>query len=120
MAKADALVAAATTVPPDSCVYFTRRGFGGATWASIEFAPGCGLLRTDPPRRNVGSEITLASNGPAGHAAEHHDLPDMGEGIGDGALQEPLGRSVQGLGGGQVVVEALQPGEEPGSFLFPR
>ena len=52
-------------------------------------------------------EIVFAFDGCAGEAAEHGDLADMVEGIGDGSLKELRGRDVERFCALQEVVEGF-------------
>jgi hypothetical protein len=86
---------------------------------SVEFAAGCGLVEADASGGDVGFEIVFAFDRGAGQAAEHGDLADVREGVGDGALQEAFDGSVEWLGRGQVIVEPFQGGEEAFDFGVP-
>ena len=87
--------------------------------ALIEFAAGCGLAKADAAGGDVGFEIIFALDWGAGQAAEHGELANVREGVGNGALQEAFDGSVERLGGGQIIVEFFQGGEEAIDFGVP-
>src|SRR6188768_2852565 len=64
---------------------------------SVEFVLGFGrrLLGPDAPGDDVGSSVALAFHRYAVHAAEHAELPGVGERVGESALEELLPRSHQ-------------------------
>ncbi len=55
---------------------------------SLKFAARGGLLETDATSGNVGFEKVFAFDGRANEAAEHGDLTDVVEGVGDGSLKK--------------------------------
>lgn len=55
----------------------------------------------------------------AGEAAEHGDLAGVGEGVGDGSLEEAVDGFFAQLGGGEGGVKDFEGAEEPGDFLWP-
>jgi len=65
---------------------------------SLEFAVRGGLFGADAASGDVRSEIIFAPDGGAAEAAEHGDLADVIEGIGDGALKEAFRRCVKRFG----------------------
>src|SRR6266702_2334966 len=68
-----------------ACVRRRRRV---ARWEeSLEFAVRGGLVQSDAAGGDVGFEIVFTLNGRAAEAAEHGDLADVIEGVGDGALE---------------------------------
>src|SRR5215472_5548122 len=85
----------------------------------VEFAAGNGLFGADTASDDVGFEIVFAQNGGAGQAAQHCNLSDVTERVGDGALEEAFEGPVEGLGRRQVVVEFLYRSEKPLDFGVP-
>jgi hypothetical protein len=76
-----------------------------ATAISLEFAAGSGLVEADAAGGDVRLEIVFAFDGAAGEAAEHGDLADVVERVGDGALEKAFGWRVERFGGCQVIVD---------------
>src|SRR5260370_21901176 len=72
---------------------------------SYECGGGSGLCGADAVGGGVNCEIVITKDRTVGQAAEHGDLADVMEGVGDGALEESLGIAVKRFGGGQVVVK---------------
>src|SRR2546421_12593939 len=70
---------------------------------SLKFAAGNRFFETDASCGGVSSEITLTQDRGAGETAEHGDLADMIEGVGDRALEESFHRSVKQFGSGPTV-----------------
>ena len=56
------------------------------------------MFGADAASGDVRSEIIFAPDGGAAEAAEHGDLADVIEGIGDGALKEAFRRCVKRFG----------------------
>jgi len=56
------------------------------------------LFGADAASGDVRSEIVFAHDGGAAEAAEHGDLADVIESVGDGALKEAFRRSMKRLG----------------------
>src|SRR2546427_4347246 len=53
----------------------------------FEFAARSGLVEAEAPDGDVGIVIVFAHDGGAGEAAEHGDLANVIEGVGDGSLK---------------------------------
>ena len=68
-------------------LHFTRRGFGGAIRALIEFSFRRSLFRTYAACSYIGREIIFTLDWRARHPAEHCDLAYVGQSIGDGSLK---------------------------------
>src|SRR5580698_9776141 len=85
----------------------------------LKFAAGGGLVFAYAAFGNFGYDKVLAADGDAGHAAEDSDLTDVGQGVGDGTLEDFLGGELQGRAGGQQVVEGFEGREETGFALVP-
>src|SRR5215472_4938625 len=92
----------------------------GSLTSLSEWLDGRGLVGAHVSSGNGCGEKVLATGRRAGEAALHGKLADMGEGVGDGSLEERFGGCVQWGVGDEVVVECLQCGEEASSFLGPR
>ena len=60
-----------------------------------------------------GNVVVFAADGRAGKAAEHGELAGVGEGVGDGSLEEALDGRQDRFIGSQVLVEGAERGEEP-------
>lgn len=73
----------------------------------IEFAAGGGLLRAHASGGDGGFVIVFTFDRASREAAEHSELADVRERVGDGTLQEAFDGSLQRLRGGQEVVELL-------------
>src|SRR6266568_1372037 len=86
---------------------------------SREFAARGGLVWTDAARGDVRFEIVFTFDRGAGEAAEHGDLADVIEGVGDGALEEAFNRLVERLAGGEITVEVFYGGKEALDFGVP-
>ena len=56
---------------------------------------------------DVGYDQVFAADWDASDAAEHGDLTDVGEGVGDGTLQEFFGGELDGRVGGEEIVEGF-------------
>src|SRR6266705_4021031 len=87
---------------------------------SFEFAARGGLVQSDAAGGDVGFEIVFTLNGRAAEAAEHGDLADVIEGVGDGTLEEAFDGLVERLGGGEIIVELFYGGKEALDFGVPR
>lgn len=85
----------------------------------VEFTTRCGLLGADASGGNLRFEIVFAFDGLAGETAEKRELTDMGESIGDRALEELCRGFVERLASGEIVVKGLQRGEETVYFDGP-
>jgi len=76
---------------------------------------GAGLARFD------GSDVVVfAADGRAGKAAEHGELAGVAEGVGDGSLEEALDWRLDGMIGGQVLIEGAERGEKTVAALRAR
>ncbi len=67
----------------------------------------------------VSSEIALTHDRGARETAEHGDLADMIEGVGDRALEESFRRSVKQFGSGQMVVKLFHRRKKSFDFGVP-
>src|ERR1700678_3500676 len=84
----------------------------GAGWDAAEiiwlkFMARGGLVFAYAAFRNFCNYHVLTSDGYAGDAPEDCDLADVGEGVGDGALQQFLGAKLEGRVGGEIVIEGF-------------
>ena len=61
----------------------------------LKFAAGGGLLEADVAGGDFGFEIVFALHRGAGESAEHGDLADVRQRVGNGALEEAFVRTVQ-------------------------
>src|SRR6185295_10090112 len=86
---------------------------------SVELPPRRGLLGADAAGGDVGLEVVLAAHGRAGQPAEHGELADVREGVGDRPLEELLRREPQRRLRGQERVDAGEAVEEPRGPLLP-
>ena len=86
---------------------------------SLKFAAGNRLFETDASCGDVSSEIALTQDRGAGETAEHGDLADMIEGVGDRALEESFRRSVKQFGSGQMVVKLFHGRKKSFDFGVP-
>jgi hypothetical protein len=91
----------------------------GGSEGSFEFAARGGLFGADAAGDDVGFEVVFAENGRAGETAEHGDLADVSERVGDGSLKEAFGGAVKRFGGGEIVVEFFYGGIEAVDFRVP-
>src|SRR6266567_1484626 len=87
---------------------------------SFEFAVRGGLLEPDAAGGDVRFEIVFTFDRGAGEAAEHGDLADVIEGVGDGALEEAFDGLMERLAGGEIIVELFYGGKEALDFGVPR
>src|SRR6266571_7123935 len=69
------------------------------------------LVRADASGRDVRAEVVLAPHRYPREAAQHGELPGVGEGVGDRALQELLRRIAERRIRGEVVVQGFELGE---------
>jgi len=97
------------------------RDWGGAEQPAgkLEGLYGFGLDGVDLGDCDGGDVEVFSTGGRTGKATEHGELADVGEGVGDGALHEPLDGRLDGRGGGEVGVERGQSGEETLLLLRP-
>ena len=77
------------------------------------------MVGADPASDDVGFQIVFAEDGRASQAAEHGDLADVIQRVGDGALEKAFGGTVERFGRGEAVVELLDGGEEAVNFGVP-
>jgi len=63
--------------------------------------------------------VVFARNPVSRESAEHGQLAGMGEGVGDGSLEEPLEVAVDGLVAGQQHIEGGERSEEAALFILP-
>lgn len=77
------------------------------------------MVLANPADGDFSDVEIFSSRGAAGEAAEHGQLADVGEGVGDGALEEALDGGVERSVGGQVGIEGLEGGEEALLLLRP-
>jgi hypothetical protein len=54
---------------------------------SVELAPWCSLIGFHASSGDLGAEVVLATNGMTEHPPQEADLPDVGERVGDRALE---------------------------------
>ena len=85
----------------------------------LKFAAGRWLVFAHAAFGDFGYDQVLAAGGDAGDAAEDGDLADVGQGVGDGTLENFLGGELQRRVGGEEVVEGFQGCEEAGFTLVP-
>src|SRR4029077_15153675 len=84
----------------------------------LKLASGRALFQAHATGCDFRAGVVLSSHRRAGQAAKHSDLSHVRERVGDGALEELLGRKLQRLVGGQIIVECLQGSKEAlGSFV---
>ena len=60
----------------------------------FKFAARSGLVEADAARGDFGLEIIFAEDGRTSQTAQHGDLADVIEGVGDRALEEAFGGTV--------------------------
>ncbi len=71
---------------------------------SVEFAARRGLFGADSARHNLRAKIIFSANRSARHPSKHGELPEVRDGVGDGALKQLLGGRFQALTGSQIRV----------------
>ena len=86
---------------------------------SFEFALRSGLAETDAAGGDIGFEIILAFYRGLRETAEHGDLPDVGECVGDRPLKKLVNGSPERLGGREVIIELFYSSEEAIDFGVP-
>jgi len=86
---------------------------------SVELAVGWGLVRPHAPEGDFGAMVVFPTDRATGHAAQHGDLPDMGQGVGDGALEQFVQGFRKGRIRSQIGIEAFQSAEEALHFAVP-
>jgi hypothetical protein len=77
-----------------------------------EFHDRWGLVGGDAAGGDFCAAIVFGADGGAGDAAEDVDLADVGEGVGDGALEKLSGRHSEWGAGGEAGVEFFESDEE--------
>ena len=80
---------------------------------------GRGLVGGDLAGGNGGYKEVFAAGGAAGKAAEHGELADMGEGVGNGPLHEAFDGDFDFAAGGEKGVERAQGLKEAFLLLLP-
>jgi hypothetical protein len=86
---------------------------------SLEFAAGSGLVKADAAGGDVGLEVVFAFDGRAGETAEHGELADVIEGVGDGALEETFRWAVERFGRGEEIVKLFYRPKKALDFAAP-
>ena len=75
-----------------------------------------GLRVVDTAYSDGGNVVIFAADGRAGEAAEHGELADVGESVGDGALEKAIKRRIEGridrVIGSQILIEGAEGGEK--------
>ena len=94
---------------------YTRRAAG----RKLEGLHGFGLDGVDLADGDGGDVEVFSTGWRAGEAAEHGELADVGEGVGDRALHEALNGRLDGRGRGEVGIEGGESGEETLLLLRP-
>ena len=92
---------------------------GDALLRSIEFSYRSLLFRAHAPGGDMGEKIVFAAHRAAGQAAEHSNLADVRERVGDGPLKQFLGRKSKGFLRRQAPVESPERGKEARDFPLP-
>lgn len=77
------------------------------------------MVRAYAAGGDFGHGVVFSLDGEAGEAAEHRQLADVSQRIGDGALEEFFYGGVERLFGGKVVIEGFKGGEEAVHFPVP-
>lgn len=85
----------------------------------VKFAARSGLIRADAARGDFCLVVVLSFDRSAREAAQHGELSDVVEGIGNRSLEEFFGRLAERLGRGEVVVELLESPMKAGDFGIP-
>lgn len=88
--------------------------------ALFKFAPRDRLFLANAAGDDIGFEIVLAEDGRAGEAAEHGNLADVREGVGDRALEEASQSAIKWLSRSKTVVEFFYGAVEAVDFGVPR
>ena len=88
-------------------------------WRLVEFEFGWGLVFAYLAGGDVGCVVILTTNGDPGESAEHRELADVIECIGDGTLEKLFRGDVELRVAGKIVVETLQRVEETLDFIGP-
>src|SRR5260370_38130166 len=78
---------------------------------SFEFAARGGLVKPDAARGDIRFEIIFTLDRGIRQTAEHGDLADVIEGVGDGTLEDSFDGLVERLGGGGMIVELFYGGQ---------
>jgi hypothetical protein len=94
--------------------------FNAKLSGSFKLTAGHRLFEAQPTGDNVRLVIVFAEDRRAREAAEHGDLANVVERIGNGALEEAFERAVERLARGEVVVKPFCGGEETVDFGVPR
>jgi len=94
-------------------------GLGDPGGRRLEGLYGFGLNGVDLADGDGGDVEVFSACGRAGKAAEHGELADVGERVGDGALHEALDGRLDRRGGGEVSVECGESSEESLLLLRP-
>jgi hypothetical protein len=84
----------------------------------VELADGRELVGPQEAHADFGAEIVFSPDRGARQAAEHGDLTDVRERVGNRALEEPRGRRSQREAGAEIGVQCLEGGVETPNFLF--
>src|SRR5947207_4325808 len=85
---------------------------------SVKLSYWCCLLLAHATGGDFGLEVVFAANGTSGKAAQHGNLPGVGQRVGNWTLEELLYWESQRLIGCQVIVERLH-GFEEALHVFP-
>ena len=85
----------------------------------LEFTLWGSLVLTNAARSDICLEVVFARDGRAVESAQHGDLADVSEGVGDGALEELFRGGVERLAGVEIVVKITESLEEAIYFLSP-
>src|SRR6476660_835489 len=85
----------------------------------VEFTLCGSLLLTNAARSDICLEVVFARDGRAVESAQHGDVADVREGVGDGALEELFRGGVERLAGAEIVVKITEGLEEALYFLSP-
>src|SRR5262249_4844346 len=107
---------------PPSCRFFLRR-ITKPSWtslhSSVELPSGWRLRRPPPAGDDVGAGVVLGLDFRAGQAAQHRELADVRQRVGDRALEDALGWDGERRLRRQVVVEALHGREKAFDLAVP-
>ena len=87
--------------------------------AILKTLPWRRLVQADTAGFDVGDEIVFAPNRATGEAAQHGELASVGEGVGDGGLEETVRGFRAEAGGGEGLIEGFEGAEEARDFIAP-
>lgn len=95
-------------------------GRDGAARKLLEGLDCCRLRGAHLAHGDRGNVVVFSADGSAGQAAQHGELANMREGVGDGALEEAIDGRVEFGTRREVGIEGAKRGEKPLLFGGPR